>query len=631
MFVILIAVYTVQELSTDSFQEKAERIYVLANESSFGSAYKLADRLQERYPEIEKVCPMVNSQKNFPVNIADMKVNADIMYTERTFFDIFSFKLKTGDTEHALAARNEAVISESFARKAFPDTDPMGQVIRLYDALSVTVTGVMKDIRNSVIPYADILVRIENAVYYNEGLVSERFGNYGETPVFILVKEGADIQAKAEDVRNYFKETVWIYEKGHVRNVLFIPLKEIYFSGLAPEMKAMANGRIIQQGDWVFVMILISVGLLILIFAIINYINLTVAQTGFRAKEIATRRLLGANKSESFFRLILEATILSFISFAIGLLLAFAFESYAGNLLEKPVDIIGAVSPVMVAAVLGILVLLGVITGILPGIAISGAKPIDVVKGSFRQKTKMTFSKFFITFQNAITIALIAASITMILQTNHLIKAPLGYNTTNLINIGLHETENAAQCETLANELKQLSGVKRLAFGRGTPFDGGNNYTVQYDGKNVGFQMLTGDSTFFDMLGIKLLRDNHLSNSDGYYFSEQTLRELGIGEDTPSITVPFGGGDWTMPVAGIIKDVRLHNILFDLRAVVAQMRAPDIQDAWNILVEVQGNPVTAYEQIAETYNALYNWISTVSLSTGRLPNRLPHRSGRRRS
>jgi putative ABC transport system permease protein len=596
MFVILIAVYTVQELSVDSFQEKADRIYWVTSEKGYGGTYKLADLLLERYPEIEKVCPMVNSQKNYPVNIADKKISADIKYVERTFFDVFSFQLKTGDREHVLDARNDAVISETFARKAFPDTDPVGKTIWVNDSLSVTVTGVMKDIKNSSIPYADILVRIENIVYYNSGLASETFDNAGETPMFILVKKGADIRTKAEDIQNYFKEIFWLYKNGNVQNVLFIPLKEIYFSNLNPEMKALYNGRIVQQGDRTFVMILMSVGLLILIFALINYINLTVAQTGFRAKEMAMRRLLGSDKSESFFRLIMESVLLSFISFAAGLLLAFTFESYAGNLLKTHLDIAGTISPFMAAASIGTVILLGVIAGILPAVAISGAKPIDVVKGSFRLKVRMTFSKFFITFQNAITIALITASITVVAQVEHLIKAPMGYHTENIIDIDMNplvgEGSYVDMALLLSNELEQLPVVKRTAFGAGTPFNGGNNNTMNQEGKNISFQILICDSAYFDMLGFQKLRENHVSG-EAYYLNEQALLELEIKED--ALTFLYFGR--TTPIAGIIKDFQLRNITAKASPVMVMISKRGDFGPWNLLVEVQGDPVAAYHAV----------------------------------
>lgn len=124
-----------------------------------------------------------------------------------------------------------------------------------------------------------------------------------------------------------------------------------------------------------------SVGFLILIFAVINYINLTVAQAGFRAKEMATRRLLGSSRGELFMRLMLESTLLTFISLVIGVLLALAVVPFVNDLLQTRVDMNVLGRPVWLLALVSLTVVVGVLSGLLPAIIISSSKPIEVVMG----------------------------------------------------------------------------------------------------------------------------------------------------------------------------------------------------------------------------------------------------------
>jgi putative ABC transport system permease protein len=599
MFVILIAVYTVQELSVDSFQEKAERVYILGNEKNLGSAYRLAARLKDRYPEIERACPVATAPHQFakmPVMVADTRHSADLMFSDTSFFHVFSFPLVAGDRGRVLEAKNGAVISETFARKAFPGADPIGQQIRVQDSVVLTVTGVMKDIRNSAIPYADILIEIDNIRYFNSAMAAESFDNYGSTFVFMLAHPGADLRAKADDMAAYLKEIVWIYQRGMYEKVILMPLREIYFSSYD-------SFGTIKSGDRAFVLILLSAGVLILVFAVTNYVNLTVAQSGFRAREMAMRRLLGSERRELFLRLMMESTLLCFLSFLAALLLTYLLAPYAGDLLETRLDLSAIISPVGIGAAFVTVLLTGIVAGLMPALIISNAKPMDVVKGSFRTKTKMTFSKCFITFQNAITIALIAASLTMALQTGHLIHAPLGFNTRNLIDIPFlySSADVREQNRALGDEISQLAGVKRIAFCRGTPIDGGNNHSVEYDGKNLSLQVISGDSVYADMLGLQILRDHQSANSDAYYFSEQAIRELGIPEDAPSVTFKNG---WTVHNAGVMQDIRLRNILFEPRPVLLRMREQDPNGAWSLLVEVQGDPGVAFAQVREAYERI---------------------------
>lgn len=591
MFVILIAVYTWQELSTDRFQEKGDRVCILANENFVGSAYRLAQHVKDRYPEVEKICPMAFFER-MPAEVGDKRLNADVGLVDSTFFDMFSFRLKNASPHEALSARNYAVISETFAHTAFGGQDPMGQTIHLNDSVVVTVSGVMENSRNSVIPDFDVAIRIDNVKYFNPSMDREDLGNAGSAYLFFQLTAPGALDSKCEEMATWFKSFFWLYQRDFVHKVRFIPLNELYFYDV--------NTMQLRHGDWKFVMVLMSVGILILIFALINYINLTVAQTAFRAKEMATRRLLGSGRPELFLRLMMESTLLSLGSFLIGLLLAFAALPTANTLLQTKIDLVGAITPVSLLVCVLLILLLGFISGLLPAIIISNSKPIDVVRGSFRTRTKMVFSKFFITFQNVITITLIAVSITMIVQSFHLIHAPLGYRTENIMDIEVAQLDSM-QVVTLANELTALPEIKRIAFSQGTPFNRGDNLSGTYDGHTMSFQIIVAEESFSEMLDMQILRDNHTSGGRAYFLNEEAFKQLGIPEDSPS----FVYNDRTITIAGKIKDFQLRNITYGKNPVMLGLvKREDIRDYWNLLVEVQGDPYEARRKVETIYKRL---------------------------
>jgi len=599
MFVILIAVYTKQELSTDRFHSKADRIYVLSSEQFIGGAFRMAYPLQERYPEIEKVCPIAPWYQDLTVSIQDSKLNTKLLFADSTFFDFFDFKLAEGNHESILAARNNAVISQTYARKTFGKENPLGKAITLNDSVVVVVNGVMEDIKNSTIPYADILVRIDNVKYFNPSMDSQTFDNAGSAYIFIMGKENTNLQAKTDDMLTYFKEIFWLYRNGIAKQVHLIPLKDIYFSDI--------KSNILNQGDWRLVMILMSVGIAILIFAIINYINLTVAQSGFRAKEMATRRLLGSGRKELFIRLMLESTLLCLISFFLALLLAALCAPYAGELLNTKIDIPGAVSIWSILASASLILILGAGSGWLPATLISNVNPLDIARGSFGRKNKMVFSKFFIVFQNVITILLLAASITMAVQTWHLLHAPLGYKTTNIINIPTDNFKDKGEISVFANEVKQLASVKRIGFAQGNPLNSWNNSTVQYNGKSIGFQVLGGDTAVFEMLGLQMIKDNHTGNPaafkyNQFYFSKQAMKEAELDENATEIKF---NDNWTVQVNGIIGDIQIRNITHGIEPVLFFFSSFGLDgwtnNPWNLMIEIQGDPLLAFQQVKQTY------------------------------
>lgn len=589
MFVILIAVYAERELNIDKRQANGDRIAVLANEESMGTAVPVAYWLEERYPEIEKVCPAVFDRDEQQITFNDKKYVAKTAYVDSTFFEIFSFELLAGGREQALQDSYGAVISESFAHKLFGNENPMGRTLNISDSTGVTITGVMRDIDRSVIPYVDVLLRIERVAEFNPSLSRDNAGNAGSCVAFILQKPGTDLSVRAGEMLEFFKERFWVYKMDFLHDVRILPFSEIYFSEL---YKTGMEG-----GDRRFVLVLLSVGILVLLFAIINYINLTSAQAGQRAKEMAMRRLLGSSRESLLFRLIAETTLMTLVSFVIGMLLAQLALPYACNLLQVRFTLATLVSPAWFVAILLLILLVGGLSGLLPALLISSVKPIDVVRGTFRRRTKMVFSKVFIVFQNVITIVMIAASLTMYLQINHLIKAPLGYNTANIIEADnvFRSHNEMAMAEDL---LRQLPCVKEIGRTNGTPSSGTNNLSATYEGKSLSFQQMVVDSAAFRIFGLQIKQDNHVAaSSGGWYLNELAFKQM----ELPENTVTFKVYDTALPILGVLKDFRLWDISRDNSPLMLRFRNDSEWWPWNYIIEVQGNPAEAYDAVRKVF------------------------------
>ena len=594
MFVILIAVYTKQELSVDNFQEKSERIYGIGNEHFIGSGYGLATYLLDRYPEIEKVTA-THTQQSQPVELRDQRFNADLLFVDSTFYDIFSFRMIEG--ENILRSKSEVILSESFARKLFGNENPIGQSLIINEDLPLTVGGVTEDFRNTVIPYGDIIMNMQLVESnFNSSISNKHMDNAGGVSIFILEREGADLVSKIPDMEEYFKEFFWVYNRGVWEKVTLTPLKDIYFS-------PMEVSNDLNQGNKSMVMILISVGILILVFAIINYINLTVAQTGFRAKEMATRRLLGAEKGEIFWKFILESTIMVALAFIIGFLLAGALEGPAGRVLATNINLWENLTPAFVILAVILIIFLGIVSGIIPSAFISRYKPLDVVKGSFKQKSKMVFSKVFIVFQNVITISLIAGSITMLLQIRHMINAPLGYNIEGIIEVQSSGMRSMDMVSAFQNEVRQLASVQEVSRTRGTPLNQGNNNTIHYKGKNISFQTFMADSAFFRIMGFEILEDYKQGAVDGYWLNEKSLAELELEPGALNFRM-WEEGD-PIPIMGILKNFKLGDMTYnEVDPVLLHIFRDNNFWPWQFLIKYEGDGEQVYNDIKNIYEEL---------------------------
>ena len=600
MFVVLIFLYAWQEFSTDSFHKDKDRIYVSFSEidgiAAPNEALPVSYWLKDAYADIEEVSPVCPYLLDRGVVLwRDDVVRTRLMGVEDNFFTFFSFPLLSGNPETVLQDEYSAVVSQTFARKLFGSEDPIGQSILLADAadsISVVVSGIMQDISHSAIPYADMLIRLERMENFNPYIAKDNANNAGACANFYKLYPGKDLNAQRESILEMFKERYWIYRLGYAQDVRFVPLKDAYFEGFG-------TSENLQFSSKRFVWVLFAVGLIILVFAVFNYINLTVAQSGSRAKEMATRRLLGASRGSIVFRLVVEAILLTAFSFLLGLLLAKAVAPVAESLLQTQLDFGILLQPASLLLSVGFVLVIGLLAGILPAVLISSAKPVEVVRGSFRRRSKMVFGKCFITFQNVITVVMLAMSLVMMMQVRHLLHAPLGYNTNNVLNVTNFGNEKTG---VLVDKLPSLAGVKRVGTSKGTPFDGGNNMSGDYCGQQLSMQWLCFDTTAFNMLGLKMVQKHNLQqtvtyyeDNCGIYLTEYARKAMNLKPDADDFT---SDGEH-LPVSGTVADFRRGNILRMEQPFVLLLSEQYLKYPWNILVEVQGDPVATYNAVRE--------------------------------
>lgn len=603
MFVILIGDYTYRQFSIDKWHRNHERIYVLGTENgnSLLSWPDCAHSLKDRYPEVEDVCcvymhngKIKHEDKVYEESQGDNAGN--IMLADSNFFRFFDFKMIDGDRETALDSPEKCVVTESLAKALFPDGNALGQPLQIegtryvfvsddngdpYDSsLVYTVSGVIKDLDKTVfLNETAVIANFERAPQVlgyrlrNDLMAS---GPLGSTLSFLMLRPGARLEDKIENLTSYCIESIPVFNFYGNTKAAIIPLDDLMF---APQN----TGAGLQTGDKSLLGILLAVVLAILMFAVTNYINLTVANTGFRAKEMATRRLLGSDGLGISLELIGESTLMVFISFIIGGALALLLEDKMAVLFKGKIDILKDINFSTVSVSLLFIVLTGIISGIMPTISLSKYKPIDVVKGSFRYHSKMVLSRIFIILQNVITMTMMTATLTILLQMNHLVKAPLGYNTENIYRVS---SDNP---EVLRNALKSQPFIQGIGSFSGTSLDGNYCSTStrkDKDNNNLLVYLTTWDKEFIDIMGINLVKDNHLSG-DVKYINEELAGKLSLGDGESEVT--WGDGK-VMQVAGIFSNFHMTNILDPYQPFLISVKDTDEIEDPNFMVKTDGSP-----------------------------------------
>lgn len=603
MFVILIGDYTYRQFSIDKWHRNHERIYVLGTENgnSLLSWPDCAHSLKDRYPEVEDVCCvyMHNGKIKHEDRVYEEAQGdnaGNIMLADSNFFRFFDFKMIDGDRETALDSPEKCVVTESLAKALFPDGNALGQPLQIEGTRYVFVSDDNGDPYDSSLVYtvSGIIKDLDKTVFLNETAVIANFerapqvlgyrlrndlmasGPLGSTLSFLMLRPGASLEDKIEDLTSYCIESIPVFNFYGNTKAAIIPLDDLMF---APQN----TGAGLQTGDKSLLGILLAVVLAILMFAVTNYINLTVANTGFRAKEMATRRLLGSDGLGISLELIGESTLMVFISFIIGGALALLLEDKMAVLFKGKIDILKDINLATVSVSLLFIVLTGVISGIMPTVSLSRYKPIDVVKGSFRYHSKMVLSRIFIILQNVITMTMMAATLTILLQMSHLVKAPLGYNTENIFRVS---SDNP---EVMRNALKSQPFVQEIGSFSGTSLDG--NYCSMStrkdkDNNNLLVYLTTWDKEFIDIMGINLVKDNHLSG-DVKYINEELAGKLSLGDGESEVT--WGDGSVTQ-VAGVFSNFHMTNILDPYQPFMITVKDTDEIEDPNFMVKTDGSP-----------------------------------------
>lgn len=552
-FVILLASYARTEFSVGAKQPLSRQLYVIGAGNSFGMTLGTSEEFFPSVPEI-KAWTRISYGGTADVMVGDDYYQAAEISVDTNFFKFFDYRLTGCPKDNVLENEDEVILSESFAKKVFGNEDPIGRTLSV-DKSKWTVVGVVEDFGPvDVFNHCDMFTSIKRA--------QRRFAwmdNFGNTIPIVRLDEGTDVEKVRDDLLKKYLG-YWNFYKADNSDNAFLwgasvtRLDKVYFSDLE-------EYSCIRTGDKKQVGLLFIVALVLLISAIFNYINLTVAQTGKRAKEMMTRRLLGESSKNIVARYIAESFAFTVGCFAAGCLLAYSFKPFFDRILSA--DIV--LTPDLATALYAVLalVVISIVSALLPAMLVSHFKPIDVVKGEFRFKNKMIFAKVFIVLQTVFSTVLIAMAITMTAQVSYLVELPYGYETKDIIQVNSYALGfDRGPQEALQARLKALPQVKDAGLGINSPAACGANGLHDSDDNLSGWLRLAQmDTTSLRILGINVLEKYSELTSPKVLLTETSKRNLGVTAEHP-----FAGGSYTngeYEICGVIPDFRANNALFE--------------------------------------------------------------------
>ena len=577
-FVIIIGSYVWQQFAVTRENPFRESIYVPGLPNYPSLTYAFPDVITE-IPEIEVVSRYCAVAPTYGKN--------EVLWggaVDRQFFDLFpNYRFVEGSPD-VLSSPSNIIVTESFARK---------KDLSLGDRLDLngeeyTVAAIVEDSHGTVMKVDEAFLPVENYKDY-----WQPFDNFGSTICFIKTRPGADRQALYDKLEEVCKKVYPdIYGQSFFDHLELTRYDELFFK---------ETDNLFLHGDLKTIRTLLLVGLLLLLSAIFNYVNLSVALTGKRAKEMAVRQLSGASRGRVIGKYITESIVFTAACFGAGLLIAEAFSPMMNRLLSNPdIPIRVAWKPGYVCAYVVIILVVGVICGIIPAVMAGRYNSLEVMKGDYRRKSKMVFSKVFIVLQNALAVILIALAITMEAQMRKTQSRPMHIDIKDKFSLSFITREDQTP---LKDALERLPFVKRVGRCSGVPGIGtGGQYSKTRDGQDIMYRLYSMDSTAFQMFNFEILKDYNAPIFNSVWFSDESFAATGFDEDYHDISVLSQRASGCENLAGVFKAFPTNNANMgeEEHAIVCVVRPEDI---WigSYLIETTGDRKEAYSKIMETY------------------------------
>ena len=563
-FILLLGSIVLENQSYDRMIKDKENLYLVRSETS--SFYKPDANVV--FPQIAEATDWCNyiihdayDGKTQYIHTTDggFKENVDPIIARENFFEFFGFEMILGDAAEVLKTRNAAVLSERMANAIFPGQNPVGQTLILTEArmgdVDLIVTGVYKNYDRSTIADTgivlgyDFVTETENPKLMGANTLGIRRPS---SLHFIRLRPDADLPAIEKFlIENTETDPGHQYGSIGYKSIEILPFRKIHY-----DERLLGSDYVRYVADKDLFGTFIFACFILLAFAALNYISLTMAFSRFRVKEMATRQLLGTTRSGILGRCIAEAGLLAVISWLLALGTAFALEQNVESLTGIQIHLYTTALEWIVTAIL--IGLISIIAGIVPALVIARYSPVEVVKGEARRNDKVVLGRIFIAIEGALSIAAIAITIAIYSQTSQMVKTPMGYETEGLvyINFGSHNDQK------FEDELKALSFVEAVGHLRTPPTrEYGMMMPLTNDDDPIMVKSMTGDHTAFDLLGLKIIEDFGTVRVN---YAGEPMKELyckgfieNIKEHIEGNTIMLGR---RKQIDGVIEDFRMGTV-----------------------------------------------------------------------
>lgn len=575
----LIALFIKDELSYDKHYPQADRIYRVLREFDEdgrvgkGAAMQApyAKTLKKEFAEVELAgrlmpYPLFGGAGSNQIRRTDATENTyeeGFTFADQEILDILRIPMVYGDRSKALSEPFTIVISKRVADKYFPDENPVGKTMILNNNKDriYKVGGVMKNFPANMHIQYDFFLTLTGVELWPGEQNFWRANNY---QVYVLLKPGTDAKKLTDKLKVIDqKYTIPAFKTAGINQDLsdFDRLKYLLQPVTDIHLHSQGVDDRLSHGDIRFVWLFGSVAAFILIIACINFVNLSTARSANRAKEVGLRKVLGSLRKNLVRQFLTESTLISLISFVLGIVIAWALLPWFNSLSAKSISFPWTawwLAPVLIGSAL----LVGLLAGVYPAFYLSAFRPIQVLKGNISRGSKSSFTRgALVVFQFATSIVLIAGTFIIYRQMNFIMHRKIGFEKDQVLLLqGTNTLGN--RLTAFENDLQKIPGIKYTSASDYLPIAGMKRNSMGWflEGRAqvdepVYRQLWRVDHDYIKTLGMKIVqgRDfdvNNTADSQAIIINQSMVKDLRL--EKPIGARITSNGVWT--VIGVVED-----------------------------------------------------------------------------
>ena len=601
---VLIGLYVLDELSYDKHHTHAENIHrvtvknytadqTVSRQWAFASAGH-ASRLKEDYPEVTHAVRFYPWA--FPdIIIGDSRFSGEqVVFADDDVFDVFSFPFLQGDPRYAFEDLYSIVLTEATAIRLFGNDwaskEVLGEQLQLQrgdQKATFKVTGVMKDMPDQQHFHFEYLAPIRFIeMLFGDETISNVGGNYN-WPTYLRTVAGSDIQSLQEKMNNEFWDKyIGSFSNGEkARDYYDFELQPL----LSIHLQSNLEGEFEVNGSLERVYIFGVIGILLLFVACVNYMNLATSHYSRRMKEVGVRKVIGAFRSTLVKQFLTESMLITVISFPLCVLLIHWALPFLNNFVDKQMTFNLFSEYYLILPVLALLITVGMLAGFYPALFLSRINLVNALKGEQSMNAgKWTFRSWLVTFQYAVTIALIFAIIVMESQMQFIRNSNPGYAREQVVNVDLPRGINS---ETFRTELLSHGNIEKASLSSRIPtgrlMDSWGSRVFKGDSAvGTGFRLpyVAVDRHFLDTYQIALAAGENFregmettlsrdSTTRGYYIvNEAAAKAMGYKSPDLAVNAKIGYGPTEGRIVGVMKDFHFESLHSEIVPMLLMVR-----------------------------------------------------------